>query len=62
MHELFAEQVSRTPDAVAVACDGVHVSYARIDAEANRLAHLLRRKGVRPETSVGLYGDRKSVV
>lgn len=54
LHELFAEQARRTPDADAVACDGVHISYARIDAEANRLAHLLRRKGVRPETSVGV--------
>src|SRR5205085_189397 len=55
---LFAEQVRRTPEAIAVVTDDVSLSYAELDARANRLAHRLVRFGVQPECLVGLLMER----
>ncbi|MCA1704592.1 MAG: amino acid adenylation domain-containing protein, partial [Actinobacteria bacterium] len=55
---LFAEQVRRIPDATAVVTDEMSLSYAELDARANRLAHRLVRLGVGPECPVGLVMER----
>ena len=42
---LFAAQVARTPDAVAISCGGRSMTYRGLDEAANRLAHLLAGRG-----------------
>ncbi|WP_433273364.1 non-ribosomal peptide synthase/polyketide synthase [Actinosynnema sp. CS-041913] len=55
---LFAEQASRTPDAVAVTFEGVGVTYRELDERSNRLAHHLIAQGAGPERFVGLVLPR----
>ncbi|HJT03156.1 MAG TPA: amino acid adenylation domain-containing protein, partial [Pseudonocardiaceae bacterium] len=52
--DLFAAQVARTPDAVAVVSGPVSLTYAELDERANRLARLLIGQGASPEQFVGL--------
>nr|AGS49328.1 long-chain-fatty-acid--CoA ligase [uncultured bacterium esnapd2] len=56
--ELFAEQVLKTPSAVAVECDGVELTYAELDERANRLARSLISRGVGPEKFVAVMMPR----
>lgn len=58
IHQLFEEQVRRTPRATAVICEGRTLTYAELNARANQLAHLLRTKGVGPDRLVGICVDR----
>jgi amino acid adenylation domain-containing protein len=58
VHELFADQVRRTPDAVAVVYDDAALTYAELDRRANQLAHRLRASGVGPDTLVSLCVER----
>ncbi|MEW5929610.1 MAG: amino acid adenylation domain-containing protein [Gemmatimonadota bacterium] len=58
VHELFAEQAARTPDGVAVVSGDDSLSYAELERAANRLAHLLRRRGVGPDVRVGVCLER----
>ncbi len=56
--ELFAEQATRTPDAVALVYEDRTLSYRELDQRANQLAHHLRSLGAAPETIVGVCVER----
>lgn len=58
LHELFEEQVERTPDQRAVVYEGMEMTYRELDERANQLARLLVRKGVSPDTPVGIVMNR----
>ncbi|MET0399317.1 MAG: non-ribosomal peptide synthase/polyketide synthase [Longimicrobiaceae bacterium] len=58
LHERFARQAERTPHAPAVSIGTQSITYARLDAAADRLAHHLRGRGVGPEARVGVCLDR----
>jgi len=54
MPALFAAQVARDPDALAVLFEEVRLSYGELDQRANRLAHELVARGVRPDQVVAV--------
>ena len=58
MHRLFEAQVRRTPDAIAVTCKGVSLTYRQLNERANQLAHYLRSHGVTPEALVAICLER----
>ncbi|UCH92667.1 MAG: amino acid adenylation domain-containing protein, partial [Candidatus Aminicenantes bacterium] len=69
LHELFAEQVDKTPDHIAVVGPlaiknrtymtySTYISYRELHEKSNHLAHLLIREGVKPETIVGIKIER----
>ncbi|MBO0883790.1 MAG: non-ribosomal peptide synthetase, partial [Mycobacterium sp.] len=55
---LFATQVARTPEAVAVSCAGQSMTYRKLDETANQLAHLLTTQGAGPGQCVALLLER----
>jgi len=58
VHHLIEAQTQRTPQAIAVSAAGERLTYAELNRRANRLAHCLRRSGVRPGVVVGVCLDR----
>jgi amino acid adenylation domain-containing protein len=58
VHQMFERQVERTPDAIALVCEGAYITYRELNYEASRLAHYLRGLGVGPEVLVGLCVKR----
>ncbi|APY97318.1 non-ribosomal peptide synthetase [Burkholderia pseudomallei] len=58
IHQLFEAQVDRKPEAIALTFDGQRLSYAELNARANRLAHYLQARGVGPDRLVALCAER----
>ncbi|MFE8957430.1 non-ribosomal peptide synthetase [Streptomyces iakyrus] len=57
---LFEEQVARTPWATAVVDEHLTLTYAQLNAEANRLAHRLIAHGTGPEDVVAVVMERSA--
>ena len=58
VHQLFEDQVGRTPDSVALVFEDERLTYRELNARANKLAHYLCKMGVGPEVLVGIYMER----
>lgn len=58
VHGLFEAQARRSPDAVAVRLDDQTLTYAELNARANRLAHHLRSLGTGKGDLVGVWMER----
>lgn len=56
--DLFEMQAARTPDLVAVTCEGSSLSYDELNRRANQLANYLIAMGVGPEVPVGVFLER----
>ena len=54
VHQLFEEQVTRTPDAIAVIFGSGQLTYRELNERANQLAHYLIAQGVEPDMLVGI--------
>lgn len=54
VHELFEEQVIRTPHNIALVMDNREITFEQLNKKANQLAYVLRRAGVKPDGLVGI--------
>lgn len=57
-HQLFEEQVEKTPDDIAVVFREERLTYRELNQKANQLARVLRNKGVTPNQMVGVMVER----
>jgi non-ribosomal peptide synthetase component F len=58
IHQLFEEQVIKTPNNVAVVYEDHELTYQQLNEKANQLAHYLRSLGVGPDTLVAIAVER----
>jgi amino acid adenylation domain-containing protein len=58
MQQMVEAQAARTPESIAVEFDGVQLTYAALNAQANRLAHHLRSLGVGPDVLSAICVER----
>jgi amino acid adenylation domain-containing protein/thioester reductase-like protein len=58
VHELFEEQVRRTPAAIALSFEERSLTYVQLNAESNQLARYLREMGIGPDCLVGICMER----
>ncbi|MGD9528899.1 MAG: amino acid adenylation domain-containing protein, partial [Pseudonocardia sp.] len=57
---LIEARAAAAPGSVAVVCDDVALTYGELNAQANRLARALRRRGIGPEDTVGVALPRSA--
>ncbi|MEH1813020.1 MAG: amino acid adenylation domain-containing protein [Nostoc sp.] len=58
IHQLFEEQVEKTPQALAVVYENQQLTYEELNQQANKIAHYLQRLGVKPDVPVGICVER----
>ncbi|WP_298917470.1 non-ribosomal peptide synthetase [uncultured Nostoc sp.] len=58
IHQLFEEQVEKTPDAIAVVFEDQQLTYRELNQRANQLAHYLRKLNIKAEVPVAICLER----
>jgi amino acid adenylation domain-containing protein len=58
IHQLFEEQVAKTPDAIALVWQDIQLTYQELNRRSNQLANYLKSLGVTAEVLVGIFLDR----
>jgi amino acid adenylation domain-containing protein len=58
VHQLFEQQVERTPEAVACQFESEQITYLSLNQRANQIAHALQRRGIGPGQHVGILVER----
>jgi len=58
IHDLFEDQVEKTPEAIAVKFDDQNLSYGELNRRANQLGHYLRKLGVKQNSFVAISMER----
>lgn len=58
IHQLFEEQVEKTPNQVAVIFEGEQLTYSELNTKANQLAHYLCQQGIKPEMLIAIICER----
>ncbi|MFB2833040.1 amino acid adenylation domain-containing protein, partial [Floridanema evergladense] len=58
LHQLFEEQVEKTPNAIAIVLENQQLTYRELNDRSNQLAHYLRSFGVGADVLVGICVER----
>jgi amino acid adenylation domain-containing protein len=56
--DLIEKQVSLSPDRIAIICRSASITYVELNERSNRLAHFLRRKGIKEQTLIPVCLNR----
>ncbi len=62
VQDWFEAQAQRSPEAPAVRFEGESLTYSELNRAANRLAHFLQKRGVAPDSLVGVYLERSPLM
>ncbi|MBL8676017.1 MAG: amino acid adenylation domain-containing protein, partial [Alphaproteobacteria bacterium] len=58
IHQLFEEQVEKTPDKIALTFQNKQLSYATLNSRSNQLSHFLQKQGLKLDSRVGISAPR----
>ena len=58
IHQLYQRQALKTPEKIAVECDGSQLSYAELDTASDNIARALIHHDIKPGDLVGLFSER----
>ncbi|MEH2088948.1 amino acid adenylation domain-containing protein [Nostoc sp.] len=58
IHQLFEQQVERTPDAIALIFENQKLTYRELNQRANKIAHYLKTLDAKPDVLIGICMER----